>query len=52
VVYESFDDSGSTVLAVGRSFDLVDARGGELRFAEKICVYDGNLIPGSIIRPL
>ena len=51
-VYESFADTGSRLLAVGRSFDLVVAEGDALRFAEKVCVYDGNVIPGSIIRPL
>lgn len=51
-VYESFNDTGSALLAVGRSFDVVVAEGDGLRFAEKTCVYDGNVIPGSIIRPL
>lgn len=50
-VFESFDDTGSRVLAVGRSYDVI-ALGDPLRFAEKICVYDGNLVPGSIIYPL
>lgn len=51
-VFESFDDGGSRVLAVGRYFDRIVERAGELRFAEKLCVYDGNLIAGSIVYPL
>jgi salicylate 5-hydroxylase small subunit len=50
-VFESFDATGSRVLAVGRSYDVI-VLGEELRFEEKVCVYDGNLVPGSIIYPL
>jgi len=51
-VFESFEDTGSRILAVGRYHDLIATSGGELRFQEKLCVYDGNLVPGSIIYPL
>jgi 3-phenylpropionate/cinnamic acid dioxygenase small subunit len=51
-VFESFDDSSSRVLAVGRYYDVVSTTGGALKFEEKLCVYDGNVVPGSIIYPL
>ena len=51
-VFESFDDSSSRVLAVGRYYDVIATSGSALRFEEKICVYDGNVVPGSIIYPL
>ncbi|HXP92474.1 MAG TPA: aromatic-ring-hydroxylating dioxygenase subunit beta [Candidatus Binatia bacterium] len=51
-VFESFEDTGSRILAVGRYYDLIATSGPELRFKEKVCVYDGNLVPGSIIYPL
>ena len=50
-VFDSLDGGSSQILAAGRSFDTI-ALGDELRFEEKVCVYDGNLVPGSIIYPL
>lgn len=51
-VFESFEDTGSRVLAVGRYYDVVSTSDVQLRFDEKLCVYDGNVIEGSIIYPL
>jgi 3-phenylpropionate/cinnamic acid dioxygenase small subunit len=52
-VYESYPADATRLLVVGRYLDIVarDA-GGALRFAEKVCVYDGNVILGSLIYPL
>ncbi len=36
----------------GRFYDRVVENGGELRFAERICVTDSTLIPTSLIFPL
>ena len=55
LVGESIADAESRVFAIGRYFDLVvrdpKASAG-LLFAEKLCVYDGNLILSSLIYPL
>ena len=54
LVGESQVEAESRVFAIGRYMDLVvrdDANGG-LRFAEKLCVYDGNVILSSLIFPL
>jgi 3-phenylpropionate/cinnamic acid dioxygenase small subunit len=51
-VFESFEDTQSRVFAVGRYFDLIVESGDGLRFAEKVCVYDGNVVAGSLIFPL
>jgi 3-phenylpropionate/cinnamic acid dioxygenase small subunit len=55
LVGESTPDGESRVFAMGRSIDVV-VRDGDgphgLRFAEKTCVYDGNLIQSSLIYPL
>jgi 3-phenylpropionate/cinnamic acid dioxygenase small subunit len=52
-VFETLPEQSTRVFSVGRYRDLVvrDAT-GELRFAEKICVYDSTLIPNSLILPL
>jgi salicylate 5-hydroxylase small subunit len=50
-IYETFAESVSRLFAVGRYNDLIVRTDGRLRFAEKICVYDGNLVLGSIIYP-
>jgi 3-phenylpropionate/cinnamic acid dioxygenase small subunit len=53
LVGESQVEAESRVFAIGRYFDTVvrDANGA-LRFADKVCVYDGNVILSSLIYPL
>jgi 3-phenylpropionate/cinnamic acid dioxygenase small subunit len=51
-VFESFEETGSRVFAAGRYFDVIAQDESGLRFAEKVCVYDGNVVTGSIIYPL
>jgi 3-phenylpropionate/cinnamic acid dioxygenase small subunit len=52
-VYESYPADATRLLVVGRYLDVV-ARDADdvLRFAEKTCVYDGNVVLGSLIYPL
>lgn len=52
-VFETLAEQTTRVFSVGRYRDRV-ARDmtGELRFAEKVCVYDSTLIPNSLILPL
>ncbi len=42
----------SEVFNVGRYLDTIVEDGGRLRFREKICVFDSELIPNSLIYPL
>jgi len=53
LVGESQAEAESRVFAIGRYVDTVvrDANGA-LRFADKVCVYDGNVILSSLIYPL
>ena len=52
-IYESYPATESRLIAVGRYLDVIErAESGALRFVEKTCVYDGNLVLGSFIYPL
>lgn len=54
LIGESGPDGESRMFAIGRYFDVVvrdDAAPNGFRFAEKTCVYDGNLIPSTLIFP-
>lgn len=42
----------SEVFNVGRYLDIVVEDGGRLRFREKVCVFDSELIPNSMIYPI
>jgi salicylate 5-hydroxylase small subunit len=42
----------TTVFNVGRTLDLVRRTDAGLRFAERIVVYDSEMVPNSIIQPI
>ena len=42
----------SDILNAGRYYDTLVRTGDGLRFAEKVCVFDSELIPNSIIYPI
>jgi salicylate 5-hydroxylase small subunit len=42
----------SELYSVGRYYDVLAVDDGELRFSEKIAVFDNELIPNSLIYPL
>lgn len=42
----------SDILNAGRYYDALVRTGDGLRFAEKVCVFDSELIPNSIIHPI
>ena len=42
----------SDVLNAGRYIDTLVRENGELKFAEKLCIFDSELIPNSIIYPI
>lgn len=42
----------STVFNVGRYLDVIERTPQGLKFAERVCVYDSEMIPNSIIYPI
>ena len=51
-VFQTLLNEPSAVFLCGRYYDQVVEVGGELRFAERICVTDATLVPTSLIFPL
>jgi 3-phenylpropionate/cinnamic acid dioxygenase small subunit len=51
-VFQTLLNEPSAVFLCGRYYDRVIEDGGELRFAERICVADATLVPTSLIFPL
>jgi salicylate 5-hydroxylase small subunit len=51
-VYESLPRSPSTLLCVGTYDDVLVRAGGGWRFRQRHCIYDGDLLTSSIVRPL
>lgn len=42
----------STVFNVGRYLDRLKREGGELKFVSRLCIYDSEMIPNSLIYPI
>jgi salicylate 5-hydroxylase small subunit len=51
-VFETLPDHEPRVFSVGRYQDTVVATDEGLRFRDKLCVYDSDLIPNSLLLPL
>ncbi len=51
-VFRTKYDKESTVFNVGRYIDTVVHTSAGLKFAERLCVYDSEMIPNSIIYPI
>jgi salicylate 5-hydroxylase small subunit len=51
-VFRTKLDKESTVFNVGRYIDTIVPTSEGLKFAERLCVYDSEMIPNSIIYPL
>ena len=51
-VFRTKQNEISEVFNVGRTLDIVVEDAGRLRFREKVCVFDSELIPNSMIYPL
>jgi len=45
-------DEEPTIMSVGRYLDRLVREAGALKFAERLCVYDSVLVPGSLIFPI
>jgi 3-phenylpropionate/cinnamic acid dioxygenase small subunit len=52
LVVQTQADEETRVFVAGQYRDRLVRRDGQLRFAEKICILDSNLIPGSLIVPV
>ena len=51
-VFRTKYDEASTVFNVGRYLDVIVPTPEGLKFAERLCVYDSEMIPNSLIYPI
>lgn len=51
-VFRTKFDKESTVFNVGRYIDTIVQTAEGLKFAERLCIYDSEMIPNSIIYPI
>ena len=51
-VFETLPEELTRVFQVGRYLDRIVVDGGRLRFAEKLCVFDSELIPNTLVYPI
>lgn len=51
-VFRTKFDKESTVFNVGRYLDVIVQTPEGLKFAERLCIYDSEMIPNSIIYPI
>lgn len=51
-VLQTLPDEHTTVFNAGRYLDRVVRHHGTLKFAERLCVYDSLLVPGSLVVPI
>ncbi|GLS16377.1 aromatic-ring-hydroxylating dioxygenase subunit beta [Hydrogenophaga electricum] len=51
-VFRTKLDGPSTVFNVGRYLDIVTKTPDGLKFAQRLCIYDSEMIPNSIIYPI
>ena len=51
-VFRTKFDKESTVFNVGRYIDTIVQTPEGFKFAERLCVYDSEMIPNSIIYPI
>ena len=51
-VFETLPDELTRIFQVGRYLDRVVVDEGQLRFAEKLCVFDSELIPNTLVYPI
>ena len=51
-VFRTKLDKESTVFNVGRYLDIIVSTDDGLKFAERLCIYDSEMIPNSVIYPI
>ena len=52
LVIRTHSDQPSDILSAGRYIDQVISEDGKVKFARKLCVFDTELIPNSLIYPI
>jgi 3-phenylpropionate/cinnamic acid dioxygenase small subunit len=52
LLLETLPNEYTRILNAGRYLDKMVRVNGELKFKEKLCIYDSALVPASIIRPV
>ena len=50
--YETPPDTLTRVFSIGQYRDLIVGTSGDMKLREKICVFDSELVPNSLIYPL
>jgi len=50
--YQTLVDGTTQLLLVGRTFDVIDSSGGELKFAQRLVVFDSELLSGALVYPV
>lgn len=51
-VYQTLIDGTTQLQLVGRTFDRIDASGSELKFRERVVVFDTELLAGALVYPV
>jgi 3-phenylpropionate/cinnamic acid dioxygenase small subunit len=51
-LFQTVSDHPSELFLCGRYHDRVTDDGGNLRFAERVCVYDSTIVPTSLVYPV
>jgi 3-phenylpropionate/cinnamic acid dioxygenase small subunit len=51
-LFQTMVDRPSELFLCGRYHDRVIDDGGQLRFAERVCVYDSTVVPTSLVYPV
>jgi 3-phenylpropionate/cinnamic acid dioxygenase small subunit len=51
-VYQTLIDGTTQLQLVGRTFDAIDASGPELKFRERVVVFDTELLAGALVYPV
>jgi 3-phenylpropionate/cinnamic acid dioxygenase small subunit len=51
-LFQTMPDQPSEIFLCGKYHDRVIEDGGDLRFAERICVYDSTVVPTSLVYPV
>ena len=51
-LFQTMPDRPSELFLCGRYQDRVVDRGGTLRFAERLCIYDSTIVPTSLVYPV
>lgn len=51
-IWQTLADGETQLQMVGRSFDRLREENGELKFRERIAVFDSELVPGAVVYPV